>query len=253
MGVKSLIFSMLPQSMQHKIIMKKTGHVFIPNVPFTNDVSAGLYIPPKKGMWQERLSKAYGHEPQVVRWYERNLKPNDVVYDIGAHMGYFGTLVTKLQSNVEFHGFEANWFIAHYLKLNQMHNDKSRLWAITEKFVGSTNSNKMVAIDTYLKNHKSPTIFQMDVDGEEINVLSGAKNLLNAGTAIFLVEVHPKDLKERKQSEQEFVDLFPPSLYELRYLPNLRNENSEWSNSISAQDRTEEYYLLAAPKGKMRV
>ncbi|MFN0032103.1 MAG: hypothetical protein ACKVOR_08090 [Flavobacteriales bacterium] len=233
--------------------MKKTGHLFLQNVPFTDHVKSDLYIPPKKGMWQLRLSKAFGHEPQVVRWYERNLRADDVVFDVGAHMGYFGTLVSKLQPSVQFHGFEANWFIAHYLKLNQGINDPGSKWHITEKFVGSRDSREWIAIDTYMQTHAAPTIFQMDVDGEEINVLSGAKKLLDAATSIFLVEVHPKDLKERNQSEAEFVALFNTDKYELRFLPDLRNENSEWSDNISAQHRTEEYYLLAAPKGKMRL
>lgn len=253
MGLKSFVFSLLPQDMQRKMIMKKTGHLFLQNVPFTHSLSSDLFIPPKKGMWQQRLSKAYGHEPQVVRWYERNLNPNDVVFDVGAHMGYFGTLVTKLQPTAQFHGFEANWFIAHYLKLNKAHNDSNNTWHINEKFVGGRDSKDMIAMDTYLNSHSSPTIFQMDVDGEEINVLSGAKKLLDAATAIFLVEVHPKDLKERNQSEAQFVELFNNNKYDLRFLPDLRNENSLWSDTISEHHRTEEYYLLAAPKGKMRL
>jgi hypothetical protein len=110
----------------------------------------------------------------------------------------------------------------------------------------------MIRIDTYIKENGSPTIFQMDVDGEEINVLSGAKALLASGTCTFIVEVHPKDLADRKQSDKAFVALFDTTLYDLRYLPNLRSSNTSWVDTISESEALEEYYLCASPKSSTR-
>jgi Methyltransferase FkbM domain len=249
MGLKSIVFSLLPTSLQHNIIIKKTGFRFLEKANFTDTIQTEMFLPGgKQQTWINRFSKPYGHEPEVVKWYERHLKSNDVVYDIGAHMGYFAVLISKIKPGCQFHGFEANWFIAKYFKMNQQHHDKAGDWKLTEKFVGPVDNHKMVSIDTYMLNNPAPTIFQMDVDGEEINVLSGAKNLLARAQTTFIVEVHPKDLADRKQSESQFVALFDPAIYELSYLPNLRSDASKWADSISELDRKEEYYLCAKPK-----
>ena len=252
MGLKSMLFSMLPTKMQHDMIIQKTGFHLMEKAYFTDSICTELYMPPKQQAWKNRLSKPYGHEPEVVKWYERNLTSKDVVFDIGSHMGYFAVLVSKLQPQSRFHGFEANWFIASYFKMNQSKHDPMRNWKLTEKFVGSSDSSEMIRIDTYVKENGSPTIFQMDVDGEEINVLSGAKALLDSGTCTFIVEVHPKDLADRKQSDKAFVALFDTNLYDLRYLPNLRSSNTSWVDTISESEALEEYYLCASPKSSTR-
>jgi hypothetical protein len=253
MGIKSLIFSMLPKKMQHDRIIQKTGFFFMEKAYFTDSICTGLYMPPKQQAWKNRLSKPYGHEPEVVKWYERNLKSGDVVFDIGSHMGYFAVLVTKMNAEAKFHGFEANWFIASYFKMNQKLHDPQGSWKLTEKFVGKQDNAEMIAMDTYIRQNGQPTIFQMDVDGEEINVLSGAKALLAAGTTTFIVEVHPKDLAERGQSDKDFVALFSKDLYTLRYLPNLRSEATAWTDQITEAEAREEYYLCATPKSAPRI
>jgi hypothetical protein len=252
MGLKSFIFSLLPKEMQHDMIIKKTGYHFMERAHFTPHLSAGLFMPPKQQAWKNRLSKPYGHEPEVVKWYERNLKSEDVVFDIGAHMGYFAVLVSQMKPGIRFHGFEANWFIARYFKMNQAHHKAQEQWKLTEKFVGNRDSKDMIRIDSYIEQNGFPTIFQMDVDGEEINVLAGAQKLLASGTCTFIVEVHPKDLAERNQSHLDFVALFDKNVYDLQYLPNLRSESSKWSATISERDQEEEYYLCASPKGATR-
>jgi hypothetical protein len=252
MGLKSMIFSMLPKAMQHDMIIKKTGFYLMEKAHFTSAIHTEMYMPPQKQTWVNRFSKPYGHEPEVVKWYERNLDATDVVYDIGSHMGYFAVLVSKLKPGCKFHGFEANWFIARYFKMNQKHHDKSGHWKLTEKFVGAKDNLEMVAMDTYIAQNEAPTIFQMDVDGEEINVLSGAKKLLAQGRCTFIVEVHPKDLADRQQTDAQFVALFDSNLYDLTYLPNLRSDKTKWAKDISDEDRKEEYYLCATPKGQNR-
>lgn len=247
-SLKSTIFSLLPESVQHRIILKKTGFKLLENGYFTNDIKTKMYMPPNQPLWVNRMSKPYGHEPEVVKWYERNLKNSDVVFDIGVHIGYFAILTSKLKPNISFHGFEGNWYNAYYLKLNKLLHDQKSQWFITEKFVGKSDDSKMISIDNYIsKKNASPTIFQMDVDGEEINVLSGAKKLLDAATCIFLIEVHPLDLANRKQTTEQFLKIFDSTKYKFRYLANLRADNSFWSDKISSAEMKDEFYLMALP------
>jgi hypothetical protein len=253
MGLKSFVFSCLPESIQHKIIMQKTGFRYVEDAYFTPTLRGSVYIPPKSETWARRFSKPYGHEPEIVKWFERNLRKEDVVFDVGAHLGYFGMLVNKIHPGVSFTGFEGNWFIASYQKMNRTNMGCEKNWTIVEKLIGNKDEHPFLRIDTYLQKHPSPTIFQMDVDGEEINVLSGAFHFLKAAKTTFLVEVHPKDLADRGQTVDAFLSLFDPSLYDFSYLPQLRSLDARWTDHLSANDLTEEFYLLANPKGKLRL
>lgn len=253
MGLKALIFSLLPESVQHKIIMRKTGFRFVENAHFTPTLSGEVYIPPKSETWARRFSKAYGHEPEIVKWFERNLKKDDVVFDVGAHLGYFGMLVNKIHPGITFYGFEGNWFIASYQKMNRAHMKHEGTWHIVEKLVANKDEGEFISINQFLKKNPTPSIFQMDVDGEEINVLSGAGNLLQAGKTTFLIEVHPKDLADRHQSVDAFLNLFDTSKYDLMYLPQLRSIEAKWKDHLTAEDRSDEFYLLANPKGQQRL
>jgi negative regulator of genetic competence, sporulation and motility len=48
----------------------------------------------------------------------------------------------------------------------------------------------------------------MDVDGEEVNVFNGAKSLIDLAKTTFIIEVHPKDLKERGQNIDQVLNFF---------------------------------------------
>ncbi|MFM7725064.1 MAG: hypothetical protein ACKO7B_00040 [Flavobacteriales bacterium] len=247
MNIKKMVFEMLPEALQHRIILKKTGHHLYENAQATPNIHFSIYTTPKIGVWKTRLQTPYGHEPQVVKWFERNLNATDVIYDIGAHMGYYAVVASKMAPGVEFHAFEANWFIAHYLKLNKQLHDTTGSWHIVEKFVGKENKKGFVVVDQYIQSRKPSSIFFMDVDGEEINVLNGAKQLLEKGNCTFLIEVHPADLKDRNQYVPELLQLFSPEKYALRYLPNHRGKDSVWGEHISDQDIQQEFFLLATP------
>jgi Methyltransferase FkbM domain len=252
MELKKFIFGMLPQSVQRKMILKKTGHNLFRDAQATPGVKFDIYTTPKIGVWKTRLQTPYGHEPQVVKWFEKNLVASDVVYDIGAHMGYYAVLATRLAPGVEFHAFEANWFIAHYLKLNKQLHDTVGKWFIVEKFVGNENKKGFVTMDTYTQTNHPASIFFMDVDGEEINVLNGAKRMLDKADCTFLIEVHPVDLKNRNQEVSGLLQLFSANKYELRYLPNHRGKDSVWSETISAEELKNEFFLLATPRSNPR-
>ncbi len=248
MRLKDHIFSLLPKFIQRKVIMGKTGFLLVKEASLTQDLKSDIYIPPKQSLWIDRISSPYGHEPQVVKWYERNLKEDDVVFDVGANFGYFGILTTLLKPTVRFHGFEGNWFVTYYQRLNRRHLGKEKNWKINEVMVGDHRGGGFIRIDDYVSNHEFPTIFQMDVDGEEINVLNGALELLKSGKTTFLVEVHPVDLANRGKTVQQFLGLFDPALYSFRYLPDLRSPESEWSEVITPLQLEDEFYLLATPR-----
>jgi len=253
MGLKKLIFSALPTTIQHRIILKKTGYRKLEDVPFTSSHRADFFLTPKSQTWENRLSTPYGHEPGVVQWFERNLQKEDVVYDIGANMGYYGVLLNAIHPGIEFHGFEGNWFTNYYQDLNRRNLGVADSWHIIEKLVGDSDQRGFIQVNTYLKSNRRPSIFLMDVDGEEVTVLKGAGNLIDGGDCTFLIEVHPRDLAKRGLTSKQVVDFFNPVTYRLRYLPALREEQSTWKDTITETEQSEEFFLLATPLNHQRI
>lgn len=251
-AVKRMIFNMLPEKTQRERIIRKTGFVSIDQGHFTPGLTRPMRIPPKEQIWKERLSKPYGHEPEVVRWYERNLRADDVLYDVGTHLGYYAALTSGLKPGIAFHGFEGNWFMAEYFLMNKAQLDKANRWHMTQKLVGDRDDDTFVSINHYLQNNPTPSIFQMDVDGEEISVMRGAGHLLGNGITTFIIETHPVDLAKRGKSVQEFLNFFDSEKYDLRYLPDLRAEVTAWTDALSETQLKNEFYTLAVPKGQSR-
>lgn len=252
MSLKSVVFSLLPQSLQHKIIIQKTGQRIIPNAAITPSIQLEVVISPRGNTWVNRLAKPYGHEPEVVKWFERNLKDSDVVFDIGAHYGFYGILSTQLCPNVKFYGFEGNWFNISYQEFNKQRSPNPQNWKTINKMVGSQPGKDFVTVNQFVAKGEIPTVFLMDVDGEEVSVLQGAKDLIQKGETTFLIEVHPKDLKERGKTVEQTLEFFSDEIYAKAYLPDLRSETSQWQPEINQVEKSDEFYFLATPKNNQR-
>jgi hypothetical protein len=255
--MKKLIFNLLPESLKRKIILNKTGSLKV-KANVSKNVHFDIFIVPNSELWKKRLSTHYGHEAAITKFYENYLNSNDIIFDIGAQMGYFPSLISTLNKDALIYAFEANWYTFHFLKLNKNLNDTNNKWHLFNYFISDKDANlkneKYYKIDSIIDRlNKIPTIFQMDVDGEEYRIMSGAQKLIGNNITEFLIEVHPKDLKERKIKTTEFLSLFDSKLYDFHYLPDLRNDNSNWTSDISKVDLNEEFYLYAFPKNKSRI
>lgn len=256
--IKKFIFELLPVSTQRNMILRKTGSVLLKDIKVTPTVRFSYNLPPKAKIWFERFSTEYGHEPFITKFYENYLRNDDVVFDVGVQMGFFPSLISTLNPNVAIHGFETEWFSFHYLMMNKAINDKNNKWQMNHCFVSETTKqenglNFVSIIDYCKKNNVVPTIFQMDVDGFEGDILNGAKNLLENNVTEFLIEVHPQDLITKKGSNvREFLKIIDANKFDIRYLPDLRQNNTNWTLDLGEVDLNEEFYLYAAPKGKAR-
>lgn len=258
-AVKRLVLNALPHKMKEwlrreriKRAIRKGAFLAIDQGHFTPSVTRPMCIPRDSQSWKERLSKPYGHEPELVRWYERNLLMNDVLYDVGVEVGYYAALSSGLQPGISFHGFEGSWWKAEFFMLNKARLDKSNRWHTTQKMVGDHDDDTFVSINNYIRTHAVPTIFQMDVDGDEISVMRGAGALLGNGITTFIIETHPVDLVKRGKTVQEFLNFFDPGKYDLRYLPDLRAGVSAWTERLDEAQLEDEFYTLAIPKGLSR-
>ncbi len=172
----------------------------------------------------------YGEEIKIIKFFIKNLKEDDVFYDIGANYGFYTVLSQEFISNGEVHSFEPHPKIFKLLK------DNSRLDFFNNTFLNnialsneegyikfydhfsdshhsggsslinySNEKNKEIIVqsfklDTYIKNNKIPTIIKMDIEGGEVLCLNGGINLLSQYSPIIIMEFFNDDFHKKAAS-----------------------------------------------------
>jgi FkbM family methyltransferase len=158
------------------------------------------------------------YEAPLTHLFERYIKKGDVVYDIGAHVGYFTLLSSVLVGNSgKVYAFEPAKkvfkLLEKHIKINRCKNVDIFNKAISDKngvgffdtgdgsWTGKISSKgeyevEMVKLDDFvLKNNISPpNVIKIDVEGEELNVLKGAKNLLTEYSPLIFLSAHGQQL-----------------------------------------------------------
>jgi FkbM family methyltransferase len=154
---------------------------------------------------------------KLTKFLIKNLKENDIFYDIGANYGFYTYLALEFCKEV--HSFEPIPDVFGYLYKNLNNEPKAILnnIALSDKIGdalmyinkistgGSTiikevfqkNPNNFLkeikvpirTLDDYLKNHNKPTIIKIDVEGAESKVIEGGINFFTRNSPIIIMEV----------------------------------------------------------------
>jgi FkbM family methyltransferase len=171
---------------------------------------------------------SYEYEKQLL--FEQTLTPGSVVFDIGAHVGFYtllsSVLVGKNGKVVAFEPLPRNLFYLHeHLRLNQIQNvtvmeaavsAASRVTSFDESstsFTGRISSAgqlqvKTVALDelTLTGQIPMPTHIKIDVEGAELSVFSGARETLNQARPTIFLATHGTEIHQQACDFLESLD-----------------------------------------------
>ena len=154
------------------------------------------------------------YEPEITRFISENLKKESVFFDVGAHVGYFSLLASKIcveGKSCSFEPFPENIeFIKQIRKMNFNAN-----WILVEKALSDSNGKVVfekgdtsstgrinhstkygieiatTTLDKFIEKEGEPDLVKIDVEGHGANVLRGFTLLKNSKKKIkVLIEIH---------------------------------------------------------------
>lgn len=143
------------------------------------------------------------YEKKKIKAFSESIKEGDVVFDIGAHVGYYTLVASKIVGSrgrvFAFEPFSRNVdYLKRHIELNDCKNievwavavsqneDKSYLKKGGDSFTSQITNEKtdfeieIVAVDKLIDSNKiqPPTIIKIDVEGDELLVLHGMEKTL---------------------------------------------------------------------------
>lgn len=160
--------------------------------------------------------KAYwlGHYERPVQHFLRaNIRDGDVVYDVGAHVGFFSICAATLGASVV--AVEPDAGNAARLRTNAELNrlpvevveaaawNESGLVSLVpgastkEAHVADGEGVASVTVDELAHRYGAPTLVKLDVEGAESRVLEGAREVLSTSRPIVVCELHGSEQRVR--------------------------------------------------------
>ncbi len=154
------------------------------------------------------------YERDKQQWLQRVLRPGDCFFDIGANVGYYSLLASRLVGHagrvIAFEPLPRNLtFLKRHLRMNGVRNTK--LWEVavsdvdgTMNFAEGANPSigklaengslqvRTVALDSLWREGLLPTprVIKIDVEGAEAAVLRGAAQLLSDARPVIQLAGH---------------------------------------------------------------
>jgi hypothetical protein len=176
--------------------------------------------------------KIFGlYEHVLNSWILKSIKDKQFVFDVGANTGYdtygFAFLLKKQATkNPLILAFEPEEFVE--LEQPQHWEEYKGIdIKIISKYVGAEESDTTTTLDNMWEKYKNQAngagLIKIDIEGDEVNALKGATNLLKDLRHDWLIEIHGDELIPRVASF--FVDMNRPFLIkELTDLPIIGKE-----------------------------
>jgi FkbM family methyltransferase len=192
-------------------------------------------------------------EYKLTKFFIKNLKENDIFYDIGANYGFYTYLALEFCKEV--HSFEPLPDVFQNLKINLENvncvflnqvalsnkDSQTRIYLPANSGLDTSAGSTIVeetldkhhykfsksleiettTLDNYLKNHNKPTIIKLDVEGAESLVIEGGYEFFKNNSPIIAMEVWSS--KEGGEISMKAVE----KLRELGYKSYLINKDGD--------------------------
>jgi FkbM family methyltransferase len=178
------------------------------------------------------------YEKDAFSFYNKKIKEGDVVFDIGAHIGLFTVLFSKLVGNKgQVYVFEPTKetfkILEQTVQLNEINNCKlinaavtkesgDVFFNLTSKSGEGSNANTLVktergvktvkvnawSIDDFRRKYNlKVNVLKIDVEGAELDALIGAKETFLNDKPIGVLALHPSSIVANAQSLEEIWKL----------------------------------------------
>jgi FkbM family methyltransferase len=244
----------------------------------------GVFLAPSDDLVTEHLEEYGAHTRPFVALALALIRPGDIVLDIGAHIGSFTIpLARAVWPDGVVVAFEPNDFTSEVLEINVELNDLSRV--VEVEHIALSDTQRVFTIDTPRSNtgashltleeadessittstlsdwfattHLETLDFiKVDVEGMEMQVLAGGREILDRFTPTMLIEVDEQQLDRYGSSLEELDDLLVASDYRmfLHTGPrNVDNDDFEIAEIDSLPTSDELYDVLAIHRGNERI
>ncbi|MFP6900534.1 MAG: FkbM family methyltransferase, partial [Opitutales bacterium] len=203
--------------------------------------------------------------PEETQFFTDNIKEGMRVLDVGANIGYYTTLFSRLVGStgsvVAFEPDPTNFsLLEKNCKANGCKNVKLENLALSDQGgvaklhlsevnrgdhrMSSSDTNletieiKTVRLDDFLNQERAFDLLKMDIQGHEFHALKGMGDLLNQEGLIMVMEFWPKALREAGSDPVELLDYLRSKKFEMRDSENqsevIRSTDlGQWAGSIS--------------------
>jgi FkbM family methyltransferase len=195
-------------------------------------------------------------EYKLTKFFIKNLRTEDIFYDIGGNYGFYTYLALEFCKEV--HYFEPLPFVFENVKKNLENEPRAILNNIAlsdkkEKLILYLPENKSgvatilseiqkifpkckkievnsLSLEEYLKHNTTPTVIKMDVEGAESKIIDGGINFLRQNSPLIAMEVWSK--KERGEISMVAVEKLRNLGYK-SYFIDLNGELQETKGDLS--------------------
>lgn len=197
------------------------------------------------------------HEKVVTEMLVEALQSAKCFVDVGAHLGWYTCLAAKHMPSGSVYSFEMDDLTFALLEMNIAINNlanvnvynmavsdssdvvryereikrpspERRLMLDTkdEKSAGSVSVNSVMLDDFLKRNGVVPDLIKVDVEGAEMNVLLGMRQILHDEKPILFLEIHPPNLHYFNTSTSAILSLLIENGYRVFEIESMRDEES---------------------------
>jgi FkbM family methyltransferase len=196
------------------------------------------------------------HGRAEMNFFLDRLKPDEILYDIGAFRGAYSMIVKTRFPGAVIHLFEPlpknvesirrisrmNGFAA--FKINPLAvgdgsslsgniDQRGGMFRLGDQTASAEQQFPAITLDEYImRGAPVPTVMKVDVDGFELHVLRGAHECLRKRRPRLWLEVHPEFLKAQGISPDDVLNLLREAGYTISFFDDLNLPGAKFSYHV---------------------